>query len=118
MRSLPDKEQDIFDTTVERMKSLGVYRKEYDGQIEIYAQLCEQYIIFTKRFEKAGYKLQTKSAQGGYKKSPIVATLETLRKDILAYSDRLCLNPKSFESLGLPAPKTNALAEALKDLGG
>lgn len=118
MRSLPEKEKDIFDMTVERMKSLGVYRPEYDGQIEIYAQLCEQYIVVTERFEKSGFKLQTKSAQGGMKKSPIVATLESLRKDILAYSDRLCLNPKSFESLGITAPKNNPLAEALKDLGG
>ena len=30
------------------------------------------------------------------KKSPLVQTLETLRKDILSYSDRLCLNPKAL----------------------
>jgi len=118
MRTLPDTAKDIFDTTVERMKSLGVYREEYDGQIEVYSQLCEQYIVITDRFEHGGYKVQTKSAQGGMKKSPVVATLESLRKDILAYSDRLCLNPKSFESLGIAAPKKNPLAEALKDLGG
>lgn len=98
------------------MKSLGVYREEYDGQIEIYSQLCEQYILITERFESGGYEVQTASGQGSMKKSPVVATLEGLRKDILAYSDRLCLNPKSFESLGIPAPKKNPLAEALKDL--
>ena len=118
MRSLPAEKQEIFETTVDRMESLGVYRPEYDGQIEIYAQLCEQYVLLTERFERSGYKVQTKSAQGGMKKSPIVATLEALRKDILSYSDRLCLNPKSFESLGIDRPKVSALEEALRDLGG
>jgi len=106
----------IRETTIARMKSLGVYREEYDGTIEIYSQLCEQYQTITERFEKSGYKVQTKSAQGGMKKSPIVATLESLRKDILSYSDRLCLNPKSFDSLGQtakPAPRSK-LEEALE----
>ena len=118
MKSLPGKQQDIFEETVRKMTSLVVYRPEYDGQIEIYAQLCEQYVLLTDRFERSGYRVQTKSAQGGMKKSPIVATLEALRKDILSYSDRLCLNPKSYDAMDISAPKKNALAEALKDLGG
>ena len=117
MRSLPPKQADIFAETVERMKSLGVYRKEFDGQIEIYAQLCEQYVLLTERFEESGFEVETETQTGGKKKHPIVATLEGLRKDILSYSDRLCLNPKSFESLGLEPPKRDFLAEALKELG-
>ena len=106
----------IRETTIERMKSLGVYREEYEGTIEIYSQLCEQYFELTDRFEKSGYRVQTKSAQGGMKKSPVVATLESLRKDILSYSDRLCLNPKSFDSLGsAEKPKRKSkLAAALE----
>lgn len=107
--------QVIKERTVERMTALGVYREEYDGTIEIYAQLCDQYDELTRRFEKSGYKVQTKSAQGGMKKSPVVATLEALRKDILSYSDRLCLNPKAFDSLGsaAKAPPVSRLEEAL-----
>lgn len=111
---------DIRETTIRRMKSLGVYREEYDGTIEIYAQLCTQYQEITDRFERSGYKVQTKSAQGGMKKSPVVATLESLRKDILAYSDRLCLNPKSFDSLGQstkppPRSRLEEVLEAVRD---
>lgn len=54
------------------------------------------------------------------KKSPVVATLESLRKDILAYSDRLCLNPKSFDSLGQstkppPRSRLEEVLEAVRD---
>ena len=109
--------QNIFKDTVNRMESLGVYRKEYDGTIRIFSELCEQYATLTERFERSRYKIQTKSAQGGMKKAPIVATLESLRKDILAYSDRLCLNPKSFDSLGIKEkPKVSKLDAALSKL--
>lgn len=113
-----ERQKSIFETTVENMKSLGIYKPEYDGTIQIYAQLCEQYIIITERFEKSRYQLQTKSAQGGMKKSPIVATLENLRKDILSYSDRLCLNPKAFDSLGKEVqPEKSKLEAVMEKLG-
>lgn len=117
MKSLPPKQADIFNETVARMKSLGVYREEFDGQIEIYAQLCEQYVLLTERFEESGYEVEIDTLTGGKKKAPIVATLEGLRKDILAYSDRLCLNPKSFDGLGIEPQKRDLLSEALKELG-
>lgn len=104
----------IFNDTVRKMEELGVYRKEYNGTVRIFAELCQQYRILTERFEKSKYRIQTKSAQGGMKKAPIVATLESLRKDILAYSDRLCLNPKSFDALGLKEkPKQSKLDAAM-----
>ena len=117
-----DKEQmisSIFEETVERMKSLGVYREEYDGTIRVYAQICAQYLILTERFERSRYKIQTASAQGGMKKAPIVATLEALRKDILSYSDRLCLNPKSFDAMNLQtAPREKSkLEKAMERFG-
>lgn len=108
----------IFDRTVEQMKSLGTYKPEYNDIIYTYAELREQYIIITERFEKSRYRLQTKSAQGGMKKAPIVATLESLRKDILAYSDRLCLNPKAMDLSGTkPAPPKSKLDAALEAIG-
>lgn len=112
------KAKDVFETTVERMKSLGVYREEFDGTIHIYSQLVEQYYIFTARFEREKFKIQSKSAQGGMKKAPIVATLESLRKDILSYSNALCLNPKAFGEQGTKEqPKASKLDEALAKLG-
>lgn len=108
----------IFDETVGRMKSLGVYREEYDGTIHIYAQLCEQYLTLTDRFERSKYKIQTQSAQGGMKKAPIVAALEALRKDLLAYSDRLCLNPKSYDAMSMKAAPAKTRLEAAMEAFG
>ena len=112
----------IFEEAVEQMKMLGIYKPEYDNMIQIYAELRLQYIILTDRFEKSNYKVQTKSERGGMKKSPIVATLEGLRKDILAYSDRLCLNPKSFHALDVtpeaPKSKLENLLGAMKNDSG
>lgn len=81
------------------MKGLGVYKPEYDNIINIYADLLVQYEDARQKFIQSGYQYETETAAGGTKKSAIVATLENLRKDIIAYSDRLCLNPKSVETV-------------------
>lgn len=102
--------------TIAAMKKLGVYKPEYNPVIDIYAELNEQYKRLTAEFKKSEYKFEETTIQGGSKKAPIVATLESLRKDILAYSDRLCLNPKAIESVTVEKKTTSALAEALKAL--
>lgn len=94
MTKVPTKET-IKRRTIKDMKGLGVYKIEYGRLVDIYSELVYQYIKINKEFEESGYEFQVNTDQGGAKKSPIVATLETLRKDILAYSDRLLLNPKS-----------------------
>lgn len=94
MAKIPTKET-IKRRTISDMKSLKVHKPEYNRLVDIYAELVYQYLKLNTEFEKEGYQYETYTAAGGAKKSPIVATLESLRKDILAYSDRLCLNPKS-----------------------
>lgn len=98
------------------MKNLDVYKKEYDSIIDIYAELVEQYEIITEKFVQNDYKFQEMTADGGYKKSPIVSTLESLRKDILAYSDRLCLNPKAKGTVNTEKKGKSKLAQVLSDL--
>ncbi len=103
--------------TIKDMKKLGVHKPEYNRLVDVYAGLVYQYHTILDEFEKSNYKYETATADGGTKKSAIVATLENLRKDILAYSDRLCLNPQSMKD---PKPgkgnKTSKLSEALKSL--
>ena len=99
------------------MKKLGVHKPEYNRLIDIYAELVEQYGILTEKFVEGNYKIEEHTMQGGTKKAPIVATLETLRKDILAYSDRLCLNPKSLETVTADTGKNKSkLASVLSEL--
>lgn len=98
------------------MGKLGVYKPQYHRIIDIYAELNAQYLELNKEFIDGGFQYEVDTAQGGSKKSPIVSTLETLRKDILAYSDRLCLNPKALESVTPDKKKQSSLAKALSEL--
>ena len=108
----------IKKNTIEDMKKLGVYKPEYDRVIDIYSELCEQYEIYTKQLKDKKFKCDEYTAAGGTKKSALISTIETIRKDILAYSDRLCLNPKAIESVTLNNPKNkiSKLASALSSL--
>lgn len=81
--------------TIAYMKELNTYKKQYNQLIEVYADLLHQYYILTKEFEDSGYQVMIQTEKSDGKKSPILATLENLRKDIGTYSDRLMLNAKA-----------------------
>ena len=81
--------------TIAYMKELNVYKKQYNQLIEVYADLLLQYYILTKQFEESGYEVTIATEKSDGKKSPILASLENLRKDIGTYSDRLMLNAKA-----------------------
>lgn len=106
----------VKNVTIADMKKLGIYKPEYNRIIDIYAELVEQYGILMERFEASGHQYRVYTDQGSEKKAPIVATLESLRKDILAYSDRLCLNPKALETVTAEKASQSKLAAALKSL--
>lgn len=110
----PTTKESIKNKTTQKMKKLGVFKPEYDDAIDIYSDLCEQYYKLTKRLNISNLQYSVETSDGGEKKSPLVSTLEALRKDILQYSDRLCLNPQAAkkESKG-DKKKISALAEAL-----
>ncbi len=99
--------------TIKDMKKLLVYKPEYDPIIDIYSELREQYYILSQKFKESDYNYEADTAQGGAKKAPIVATLESLRKDIITYSDRLCLNPKAMDTMKIKGPKKSKLSETL-----
>lgn len=94
--------------TIRDMKKLAVYKPEYEPIIDIYSELREQYSVLTQKFIDSKYDFEVETMQGGTKKAPIVATLESLRKDILAYSDRLCINPKA-NNIEPPKPKEQSI---------
>ncbi|MEI7027146.1 P27 family phage terminase small subunit [Paenibacillus sp. y28] len=117
MASVPTKET-IKRRTIEDMKKLGVHKTQYNRIIDMYSELVYQYLVLNKKFEDEGYEYETYTAAGGAKKAPIVATLESLRKDILAYSDRLCLNPKALETVTVEKQQQSTLAAALSAMDG
>lgn len=100
--------------TVRAMRAMNTYREEYDPIIDLYSGLREQYERLSREYEDGkSYRYSTPTADGGEKKSPLSLTVENLRKDILAYSDRLMLNPKSRTEQG-KEKKRSKLAELVE----
>lgn len=109
----------VKNATIRDMQTLGVYKQEFNRLITVYAELVSAYLELLKDFEESGKPYEVPTGAGGSKKSPVVATLEVMRKDILAYSDRLCLNPKSiYKDIESPPKKeTSKLEAVLAQLG-
>lgn len=116
MAKVPTKES-IKRRTIKDMQELGVHKPQFNKLIDIYAGLVHQYLEALEEFEAGGCVYEVETGAGGKKKAPIVATLETLRKDILQYSDRLCLNPSAFKTAKPDdESKKSKLAEVLSAL--
>ena|SRR5690625_211982 len=102
--------------TIADMKELGIHKPQYNRLIDIYAGLIHQYLRAVVDFELSGYEYETETAAGNPKKSSIVSTMENLRKDILQYSDRLGLNPKSMETITAESNNRSTLSDILGKL--
>lgn len=113
------KKLDRFRRVVQQMTALGNYKPEYDDLIYIYADLLDQYAFYQNEFAKSGFKLTeeytNKAGATNNRKVPLVTVLENIRKDILSYSDRLRLNPKT-DIVELPPEKNsnNAFEDFLR----
>lgn len=107
--------------TVKQMKSLGTYRKEYDSLIEIYAGLLFQYTKYEQEHAERDYQVAeiyvNKAGAENYRKIPLVNVLETLRRDILTYSDKLMLNPKSLGEI-IAQETDSSIIDIMNKLGG
>lgn len=109
-------------TSVKRdMKNLGIYRSEYDKIIEIFGGMVFQYMTFEKQFEESGYKIEeeytNKAGATNMRKVPLYTAMESLRKDIATYSDKLGLNPKTLDAITVEHHVESKLSGALKDIG-
>ena len=108
--------------TKENMIALGVYKPEFDNTIAIYSGLIEQYQALEKEFKKSKFTVIEKTGYSdNAKKSPMVATLESLRKDILAYSNALGLTPSGLKKINdemkVEKKKVSKLESALVNFG-
>lgn len=99
------------------MKAMKTYRKEFDLPIGVLANLLEQYEVLNAKYMEEGMPY-CDNTQAGKKKSPIVTTLESLRKDILAYQTALGLTPQGAKKLDTQqeGASTSPLAQALARL--
>ncbi|MBT2728387.1 P27 family phage terminase small subunit [Bacillus sp. ISL-75] len=86
--------------TKENLQALGIYQPEFDVTISIYSSLVEQYQALEKEFKKSKFTVVEKTGYSeNQKKHPIVVSLESLRKDILAYSNALGLTPAGLKKI-------------------
>lgn len=103
---------------IAQMKALGNYKEEYDDAIDVYVDMMIQYDRLATQFRKSGYQITeeytNKAGATNQRKVPLLNAIETLRKDIITYSDRLRLNPKADSvELEPETNKGNALAQFL-----
>lgn len=113
-KNLPKKES-IKKRTIQYMKELGTYKTQYGQVIEIFADLIYQYNYLSREFEKSDYQVMVDTEKSGGKKSPIFASLESLRRDIGTYSDRLKLNAKAYDDdTEKPEEKESPFAALMK----
>ena len=113
-------ERDVLTTfwtrkTTEKMKNLGTYLPEFDDEIERYAGFLADYELMSP-YVKGPEDVTTTSAAGTEKTSPIVRTLETLRKDIMIEEDKLLLTAREYYKLFPPEGTDEDKAEKLKSI--
>lgn len=114
VRKIPQR-QTIKDRTVRYMKQLGTYKTQYNQIIEVYADMIYQYNVLSRDFEESGYQVVINTEKSGGKKSPILASIEALRKDIGTYSDRLMLNAKTYnDEIEQPQQEKSVFAAMLE----
>ena len=80
------------------MQDAGTYRPEYDQALKNLSRMQKQYDVLEKKFASAGYPFEVETEQGT-KKAPIVTTMESLRRDILAYMNALGFTPMGMKRL-------------------
>lgn len=111
----------IRKATVKNMKSLGTYRKEFDHLINIYANMLYQYILYEEEHAANDYKVAdiyvNKAGAENLRKLPLINVMETLRKDILSYSDKLMLNPKALGEV-IAQDTGGTIIDIMNRLGG
>ena len=99
------------------MTKLGLWKPEYLITVEICAGLMDQYDAINTAWIKSGMN-PLEYTDTGSKKSGIVTTLESLRKDILSYQKELGLTPMAMKRMDAQEnlPQSNVLADALRKL--
>jgi len=83
---------------IQGMRELRVYQDEFKPIIDIYSGMLAQYEILLNRLMEQDFDIEVETQRGGTRKSAIATATEKLRDQIILYSDRLMLNPKSLKA--------------------
>lgn len=110
---------------VDAMIEAGTYRAQFGGVIDTLADMLERRDEAQALFRECGGSVvqehTNKAGATNMEQNPISQLLNVLNRDCLAYFRELGLTPAGLKRINENAFKgkrTNALAEALKELGG
>lgn len=95
------------------MVSLDIYKPEFDTLIDVYAGMLAEYNILTERLIESDFDIEVETQRGGTRKSATATAQEKLRADLISYSDRLMLNPKTLQPSKVDSPKKESVLNRL-----
>lgn len=108
---------------IKQMKNVGTYKADFSIIIEAYSKLLADYETSIEKFESSGgsiiIKHTNKAKETNLVKNPFYLAIETMRLQILKYSNELGLSPaglKKINEKSLGDKKESALAKALSKL--
>lgn len=89
--------------TILKMQSANTYRDYFDTVVESYVECLYQHEVLLQQFYDGGCKIvEVYTNKAGFeneRKTALYQSLETLRKDILAYSTQLGLTPSGLKKI-------------------
>lgn len=113
----------IRNETIEKMRSLGVYREEFTIPIQRYADMRIQYDILSETWRETGCKVTekytNKAGATNIRKAPLYLSMENLRRELIEMENLFGLTPKGLKAIktkGLEQGKESALGKALESL--
>jgi len=106
-------------------ESAGTYRPFFDPVIDTLSDILEKRDTAQRQFDESGGAVVVEHTNKGgntnIEQNPLLRLLNDLNRDALAYWRDLGLTPAGLKRINeklMQKPKRNALAEALKDIGG
>lgn len=113
----------IRSETIEKMRSLGVYREEFAVPIQRYADMRIQYDILSETWRESGCnvteKYTNKAGATNIRKAPLYLSMENLRRELIEMENLFGLTPKGLKAIktkGLEQEKESVLGKALESL--
>ena len=101
---------EIYETTVENMKTLGTYKPEFVPLVSRYAETRLQFNLIMEQWYKSGCTVAepytNKAGAVNYRKTALYQAIETLRRELLDVENVLGLTP-----IGIHRVNNKALAE-------
>lgn len=114
------RENQFFKETVNGMKNLGIYKKEFDALIRRYAEIRTQFKALNEQWTNEGCiiteEYTNKSGETHERKTALYSVIEKMRTELTEIENLLGLTPKGLQAIkkkGLEQPKKSALDKLL-----